>query len=163
MSRFFHGGLSDSETSSSDEELYSDEEEEEEEDQESGSDESSDDSDASEESGGEPGAPSANRASRFLRTETNLDDSDEDEGKRVVKSAKDKRFDEIEGCIKLIENAEKINDWVVISQGIISLSLLRLTVRRIRQAEQADYQTRPGRKHAKAIRQGRSRSRGLYE
>ena len=43
-------------------------------------------------------------------------DSDEDVAK-VVKSAKDKRFEELEGTVKAIENGEKINDWHVISAG----------------------------------------------
>lgn len=110
MSRFFHGGLSDSESSSSDEELYSTEEEEEAGASESGSEDESEE--AAEESDEEGG-------SRFLTHGGGMgdDDSDEEDGKRVVKSAKDKRLEEIEGCIKLIENGEKINDWVAISGG----------------------------------------------
>ena len=42
-------------------------------------------------------------------------DEEEEEGSKVLKSAKDKRFDELEGTIRSIENAEKINDWAVIS------------------------------------------------
>lgn len=43
-------------------------------------------------------------------------DSDDDE-RKVVKSAKDKRLDEVEATIKNIDNAAKINDWVTISNG----------------------------------------------
>lgn len=107
MSRFFHGGLSDSESSSSDEEeLYSEDDSSEDdssEEEESAGEEKSDEDDSDEEGG-----------RRFL-IGAQSDDSDEDEGKRTVKSAKDKRQEEIEGMIKIIENAQKINDWVTIS------------------------------------------------
>ncbi|KAH8154256.1 uncharacterized protein LAJ45_02024 [Morchella importuna] len=109
MSRFFHGGLSDSDTSSSDEELYSEEEESEVEDHSSDSG-SEDGTDEEEVSGDEAGG------NRFLVGGGGSDDeSDEDDGRRVVKSQKDKRMEEIEASAKLIENGEKINDWVLIS------------------------------------------------
>lgn len=121
-SRFFHGGDSDSESSSSDEEeLYSDHEqeaasEEEEQDEE---EESEEESSSSEDEGRAVGA------SRFLKPAGGrLDESDESEDEdrtTVVKSAKDKRLEELEGTIKLIENAEKINDWAVVSTGPLTL------------------------------------------
>ena len=37
-----------------------------------------------------------------------------------MKSARDKKFEELEGTIRLIENAEKIGDWTVISTGMIT-------------------------------------------
>ena len=46
---------------------------------------------------------------------------DEDTGK-VLKSAKDKRFDELEATVRQIENAQKINDWAVISDRRSALS-----------------------------------------
>ena len=57
------------------------------------------------------------KKSRFLRTDRSVDDSDEDEGKRVVKSARDKRLEEMEASGKQMDNALKINDWVAISNG----------------------------------------------
>lgn len=42
----------------------------------------------------------------------------EDEAKKVVKSAKDKRLDEMEATGKVMDNALKINDWVAISNGM---------------------------------------------
>ncbi|KZT72040.1 eukaryotic translation initiation factor 3 subunit 8 [Daedalea quercina L-15889] len=54
------------------------------------------------------------RRSRFLRTESDEDESDE-EATRVVKSARDKRLEEMEACGKTMDNALKINDWVAIS------------------------------------------------
>lgn len=118
MSRFFKGGLSDSDTSSSDEELYSEEEESEAEKGSSSESGSEDESEEAEESGDDEGG------SRFLKGGRggSDDESDEDEGKRVVKSAKDKRLEEIEASIKLIENGQKINDWVVISAGVYTNS-----------------------------------------
>lgn len=121
MSRFFKGGLSDSDTSSSDEELYSEDEESEAEEGSSSESGSEDESEEAEESGDDEGG------SRFLKGGRggSDDESEEDEGKRVVKSAKDKRLEEIEASIKLIENGQKINDWVVISAGAYTNSTPR--------------------------------------
>jgi translation initiation factor 3 subunit C len=94
MSRFFYGD-SDSDSASSDEEVLSDEEVE------SSEEESSDD-----EAGG---------AKRFIKNMSESEESEDEEVVKVVKSAKDKRLGELEGTIKLIENAQKINDWAVIS------------------------------------------------
>ena len=105
-SRFFAASDSSSEESS-EEELYSNESDQDESDQDS----DEDDSDASDSSSG-----SVMGANQFLRSddESSTDSEGEDEGK-VLKSAKDKRFDELEATIRLIENAQKINDWAVIS------------------------------------------------
>ncbi|KAL1967077.1 hypothetical protein VTN77DRAFT_3601 [Rasamsonia byssochlamydoides] len=115
MSRFFHGGGSDSETSSSDEEeLYSDREEEEESEEEESSEEESteeeeEDEESSEEEAGRTGA------SRFMRDVSESEESEDEDRVTIVKSAKDKRLEELENTVRLIENAEKINDWAVIS------------------------------------------------
>ncbi|KAH8594710.1 eukaryotic translation initiation factor 3 subunit C [Bisporella sp. PMI_857] len=115
MSRFFSKGDTDSESSSSDEEeLYSDEEEEEENndsDEEDSDDDDDDDSDSSSDSDGP-----RTGANRFMKDAGSESDSDSDgEDRKVVKSAKDKRFEELEGIIKNIDNGKKINDWGVIS------------------------------------------------
>jgi translation initiation factor 3 subunit C len=117
MSRFFRqAGDSDSESEESDEELMS--------------------------SGDEDAAPSKAMGtkpvmSRFLKTagssssssdsESDEDSEDSDDGdgdgdsdddvKKVVKSAKDKRLDEMEATGKVMDNGLKINDWVAISNG----------------------------------------------
>ncbi|KAF2687165.1 eukaryotic translation initiation factor 3 subunit C [Lentithecium fluviatile CBS 122367] len=103
-SRFFAASDSSSDESS-EEELYSEEESEAEK-----SDEESEegDSDDSDESG------SATGADRFLRDAESESESDEEDGAKVLKSAKDKRFEELEATVRSIENAEKINDWAVI-------------------------------------------------
>ncbi|RMZ92707.1 hypothetical protein DV736_g3, partial [Chaetothyriales sp. CBS 134916] len=113
-SRFFHGGDSDSESSSSDEEeLYDEREEESEED----SEESSKDEDESEEESASEDEGKGLGAARFLKPSGGAEsDSDEsDEVVQVLKSAKDKRLEELQGIITVIRNAEKINDWAVIS------------------------------------------------
>ncbi|KAG6333562.1 hypothetical protein ID866_5524 [Astraeus odoratus] len=61
------------------------------------------------------------------------DESEDDDIKRVVKSSKDKRLDEIEATGKIMDNALKINDWVVISAEFDKL--LRLVQRQGHSAE----------------------------
>ena len=116
-SRFFHRGDSDSESSSSDEEeLYAEQEEEEE----SSSEEEEDQDESEDESSSEDEELKGKGANRFLKPAGGAEESDESEDEdrvTVVKSAKDKRLEEVEGTIKSIENAEKINDWAVISTG----------------------------------------------
>ena len=119
MSRFFTAGDSSSESSSSgEEELYSDSEEEptqkseeeSSEEEEEGTDE--DESSSSDEEGGKTGV------SKFLRdVESSEGESSDSDTPKVVKSAKGKRLEELEGVIKLIDNAQKINDWSSISTG----------------------------------------------
>lgn len=121
MSRFFRpADDSDSESEESDEELMS-----------SGDDEP------------KPTA-AAKPLSRFLRTadadssssSSDSDDDDEDSdsegdakgdsgdesdsGKQtiVIRSAAQKRLDEMEATGKIMENGQKINDWVAISNGV---------------------------------------------
>ncbi len=111
MSRFFHGDSS-SESSSEEEELYSQEEEEEEEAK--GSDdeqeESEESTDEDEEGKGKKGA------NKFLKSDDEeSEESSDEERPTLVKSAKDKRFEELEATIRSIENAEKINDWAHIA------------------------------------------------
>jgi translation initiation factor 3 subunit C len=118
MSRFFQGSDSDTETSSSsDEDIYSEHDDEEQLD--GDSDLGEEDESEAEESSDNDDDPAARR-NKFLRGAVASDESDEDEGKRVVKSAKDKRLQEIEATSKAIENGGKINDWAVISNGYIS-------------------------------------------
>ncbi|ANB14181.1 Nip1p [Sugiyamaella lignohabitans] len=126
MSKFFAG--SDSESSSSDEELYSSSGEEdkdvssseEESSEEDDSEDESSDEESDEETGGaKKGTPGYYMRNQFLKGGSSAgadsDEESEDEGKRIVKSAKDKLVDEIDASIKAIENAKRINDWVAIS------------------------------------------------
>ncbi|KAI5303840.1 Translation initiation factor 3 subunit c [Ascosphaera pollenicola] len=112
MSRFFYGGVSDSD-SEEDESVYSEEESEEEEVDASSSEEqeSEDESESSsDEEGGAKKGPSI-----FLKGASDEEDSSDEEKVTVVKSAKDKRLEELEAMIKTIENGMKIDDWSVIS------------------------------------------------
>src|SRR4051812_8180512 len=45
----------------------------------------------------------------------------EDEGKRVVRSEKDKRFDELQSTIKQLKNHTKIHDWTAIQKDFDQL------------------------------------------
>ncbi|KAJ5201794.1 Eukaryotic translation initiation factor 3 subunit C [Penicillium cinerascens] len=121
-SRFFYG--SDSESSSSGEEeedVYHSEDEDSE--AEDSSDDSSDSS--SEESGDEEGKTGTNK---FLRDASESEESEDEEKVTVVKSAKDKRLEGLENTIKLIENAQKIGDWSVISTEFDNLNKMIVKV-----------------------------------
>ncbi|OBZ68150.1 Eukaryotic translation initiation factor 3 subunit C [Grifola frondosa] len=130
MSRFFRqAGDSDSESESSEEELMSSDDEtaapkseakpagsrflrragdsSSEEEESSESEEESEMSDAEE--------AKEKKKSRFLRTGSSDEEDSDEEVKRVVKSARDKRLDEMEATGKIMDNALKINDWVAIS------------------------------------------------
>lgn len=93
----------------------------------SAGDSSSSDSDSSDEESemSEDEDKEKPRVGRFLHGASS-DDSDDDT-KRVVKSARDKRVDEMEATGKLMENALKINDWVAISTGAPFLLLIIAT------------------------------------
>jgi translation initiation factor 3 subunit C len=137
-SRFFHGGDSDSDSSSEEEDLYEqpvDDSAESEDEDDSDEEEDDDDDSSSDDDEGKG-------ASRFLRGDSDSDDSDDEDRERVVKSAKDKRLDELEGTIKLIDNAEKIGDWAVINSGmfVVPQDGFGLTRYRIRQAEPSSCQ-----------------------
>lgn len=108
-SRFFAASDSSSDESS-EEELYSNDDESEQEDSEQDSDDDDSDDDDSSDSGSEVGA------ARFLKDADSESESDDEDVNKVLKSAKDKRFDELEATIRLIENAQRINDWAVISE-----------------------------------------------
>lgn len=122
MSRFFAASdSSDSETS--DEELYSNEEESEQEGSEMDSDsDSGDDSDSS---------GSAMGAAKFLKSDDeSSEESEEDDGAKVLKSAKDKRFDELEAVIRQIELKQNIADWAAVSDRTCTLRKSRRGSRR---------------------------------
>ncbi|MCO5579265.1 hypothetical protein L7F22_033119 [Adiantum nelumboides] len=68
------------------------------------------------------------------------DDSDsEEETKKVIKSAKDKRADEIEAVVKNIENAQRIDDWVAISKEFDGLNRLADRQRTMQEAIPTSY------------------------
>jgi translation initiation factor 3 subunit C len=51
----------------------------------------------------------------------NFDSSSEEESKRVVRSAKDKRWDQLQQTIKAMRNHMKINDWCSITKDYEAL------------------------------------------
>ncbi|KAG8530024.1 Translation initiation factor 3 subunit c [Bacidia gigantensis] len=127
MSRFFTAGDSSSESSSSDEEeLYSDQEQQQGEEEESSEEEEEeeDEGSSSSDEGGKTGG------SRFLRDAASSDESEDEDKVTVVKSAKDKRHEELEGIVRLIENASKIGDWSTISTEFDRLNrqVIKITV-----------------------------------
>ncbi|KAG0218179.1 eukaryotic translation initiation factor 3 subunit 8 N-terminus-domain-containing protein [Mortierella sp. GBAus27b] len=97
MSRFFRAGESDSDDTESD---FSDEV--------SASD-SEDHSDSDSDDSSDEDRPTPAGPSRLFGSDDS--DSDEDVG-RVVRSAKDKRFEEIEQAVNSMANGQKIGDWV---------------------------------------------------
>lgn len=115
MSKFFTSGNSSSE-SSSDEEEYSLSEEEAEQKSHAESDEEDEDSDEDEDSSSSDD-DGGKGASKFLKDQVSSDESEDEDKVTVVKSAKDKRLEELETVERLIENAVKINDWSTISNG----------------------------------------------
>jgi translation initiation factor 3 subunit C len=151
MSRFFRqAGDSDSDTEESDEELLTSGDEDAAAPKAAakpamsrflrtaGSDSSSSDSESSDEDESEMSdeEPTQKKKSRFMRGDSDEDSEDEDV-KRVVKSTKDKRLEEIEATGKVMDNGLKINDWVAISNGGSCRIFIRYTDRcslRIRQA-----------------------------
>ncbi|SPQ26074.1 53742046-5c2b-46db-a4a5-0b7fb38e1558 [Thermothielavioides terrestris] len=112
MSRFFRGGDdSSTESSSDEEELYSTSEEEEEEEQEEQESSEEEEEEEEESSDDEAGAQKKG-LSRFLVDQASSESEESDvEGTTKVKSAKDKRFEELEATITAIQNGQKINDW----------------------------------------------------
>ncbi|KAI9646882.1 Translation initiation factor 3 subunit c [Ciborinia camelliae] len=118
MSRFFRGDSSSESSSDEEEDLYSDDEDvqqqPEEDSNEEDSEEDDDDDDSDSSSDDEVGKKTG--ANAFLKDDSDSDsESSGDEGVKVVKSAKNKRFEELEATAKAIENGEKINDWGSIS------------------------------------------------
>ncbi|TPX69786.1 hypothetical protein SpCBS45565_g02134 [Spizellomyces sp. 'palustris'] len=122
MSRFFRGGESSSESES--ESDFSSSSSEDERSSKNAADASSDDSSDSDSDENAPRKGGAGGASRFMRgfAGSDSDDSDAEDKKRVVKSARDKRFDDMRNSVKALKNAEKINDWVAIQNEFEKLN-----------------------------------------
>ncbi len=110
-SRFFARGSSSEEetTESETEETSTEEETSSEEDSSSGSES---ESDSEEEQSG---------VNRFLVSDSD-EDSESEDARRVVRSAKDKRVEELGQTVEEIRNKMKINDWIGISTNFDKLN-----------------------------------------
>ncbi|KAG0366987.1 eukaryotic translation initiation factor 3 subunit 8 [Gamsiella multidivaricata] len=101
MSRFFRAGESDSDDTESD---YSEG---------LSASDSEDHSDSSEESSSDSDDQATDKkAAAFRRRLLDSDSESDEEITRTVRSAKDKRFDEIDQAVTAMANAQKINDWI---------------------------------------------------
>lgn len=168
MSRFFRSGDdSSSESSSDEEELYSEEEEEQQEQSEE-EDESEEEAEEEESESSDSDDDKKKGASRFLEGWSESEESDTEQTTKV-RSAKDKRHDELEAIITLITNAQKINDWNTISNGRETppspkiFSNYANNKYRIRQAQPPGGEDEGGWQGPQKLYKMHCRSRGLHE
>jgi hypothetical protein len=87
---------------------------------------SSDDDDESDDDDSDDDGPKPAGKKRFTFTKDSDDSESDDEPKAGIRilSAQEKRLLEMEATGKAMDNAQKINDWVAISNGKLSSSLI---------------------------------------
>ncbi|KAI3514788.1 hypothetical protein L1887_13489 [Cichorium endivia] len=83
---------------------------------------------------GQENAVSAPGANKYLDN-SDSDSEDGDSHRRVIKSAKDKRFEELSATIDQIKNAMKINDWVSLQESFDKINRQLEKVMRVTESD----------------------------